>query len=400
MSSLRLHGQTGQVAGSGMGQPMQTFDVVVIGAGIAGAAAAYELAVDRSVLLLEQEAQPGYHTTGRSAALFSETYGNAAIRALTAGSRRFYEHPPTGFTAPLLSPRGVVMVARPDQAARLQAWVEAVSPAASAMTAAEVVARVPLLRPDYVGAGAFEPGAMDIDVHALHDGYLRGAKARGAVLVTDAGLASLTRNEAGWTVRSSVGTWAADTVVNAAGAWADQVAALAGAPPCGLQPMRRTAITVDLPPGVDAAGWPMVIDADEEFYFKPEGGRLLLSPADETPMPPCDVQPDELDIAICVDRVQRAADLPVRRVVHSWAGLRSFVPDRTPVVGFDPVVPGFFWLAGQGGYGIQTAPAMGRLVAALLARRDVPADLAEAGVEAAALAPGRPGARPVREQAA
>lgn len=388
---------------------MDTFDVVVIGAGIAGASAAYEMAADRSVLLLEQEAHPGHHTTGRSAALFSETYGNAAIRALTAASRPFYEQPPAGFATPLLSPRGVIMVARPDQAARLQAWMESVGPAASAMTAAEVLARVPLLRRDYVGAGAFEPGAMDIDVHALHDGYLRGAKARGAAVVTNARLDGLTRGGAGWTVRGGAGTWAAEVVVNAAGAWADQVAALAGAAPCGLQPMRRTALTVDLPGGMDATRWPIVIDADEEFYFKPEGGRLLLSPADETPMPPCDVQPDELDIAVCVDRVQRAADLPVRRVVRAWAGLRSFVADRTPVVGFDPGVPGFFWLAGQGGYGIQTAPAMGRLAAALLVRRGVPADLADWGVadwgvNAAALAPGRPGAcvgaRPLQEQAA
>jgi len=383
---------------------MDTFDVVVIGAGIAGAAAAYELAADRSVLLLEQESHPGYHTTGRSAALFAETYGNAAIRALTVGSRRFYEQPPAGFAAPLLSPRGIVMVARPDQAEQLDQWVQSVGPAASAMTAVEVLARVPLLRRDYVGAGAFEPGAMGIDVHALHDGYLRGAKARGTTIVTGAELAGLTRSGTGWTVRSGAGTWTAGTVVNAAGAWADQVAALAGAAPCGLQPMRRTAITVDLPDGMDASAWPVVIDIDERFYFKPEGGRLLLSPADETPMPPCDVQPDELDIAICVDRVQRAADLPVRRVVHSWAGLRSFVADRTPVVGFDPGVPGFFWLAGQGGYGIQTAPAMGRLAAALLARRGVPPDLADllaaGGVDAAALAPGRPGACPAQEKAA
>ncbi len=379
---------------------MGTFDVVVIGAGMAGAAAAYELAANRSVLLLERESHPGYHTTGRSAALFSETYGNAAIRALTAASRQFYEQPPAGFAPPLLSPRGVIMVARPDQAARLHQWVESVRPAACAMTATEVLARVPLLRRDYVGAGAFEPGAMDIDVHALHDGYLRGAKAQGAAIATNVLLDGLTRSGTGWTVRSGAGTWTAGTVVNAAGAWADQVAALAGAPSCGLQPMRRTAITVDLPDGMDATGWPIVIDVDEEFYFKPEGGRLLLSPADETPMPPCDVQPDELDIAICVDRVQRAADLPVRRVVHSWAGLRSFVPDRTPVIGYDLDVPGFFWLAGQGGYGIQAAPAMGRLAASLLAHTGVPADLADWGVDAAALAPGRPGARPAQDKVA
>jgi len=204
----------------------------------------------------------------------------------------------------------------------------------------------------------------------------------------------------GWTVVTAAGTWRARTVVNAAGAWADAVAVMAGAAPCGMRSMRRTALIVDLPPGMDAAAWPMVIDTDETFYFKPEGGRLLLSPADETPMAPCDVQPDELDIAVCVDRVQQAADLPVRRVVRSWAGLRSFAADRTPVVGFDPAVPGLFWLAGQGGYGIQTAPAMGHLAAALLAGEGVPQDLQALGVSAASLAPGRPGLRPANADSA
>ncbi len=377
---------------------MDLFDVVVIGAGIAGAAVAYEAARDGSVLVLERESQPGYHTTGRSAALFSETYGNACIRALTVGSRPFYEHPPAGFTSvPLLSDRGVVLLAREDQHAALLAWVadaQALAPGVAMIDAAEVRARIPLMRPGYAVAGASEPGGMDIDVHALHDGYLRGGRARGVVTATGAELTGLARDEAGWTVRTTAGSWRAGSVVNAAGAWADVVAAMAGAAPCGLVPMRRTAMTLDLPDGVDAAAWPVAIDADEEFYFKPEGGRLLASPADETPMPPCDVQPDEMDIAVCIDRVQRAADLPVRRVVRAWAGLRSFVADRTPVVGFDPAVPGFFWLAGQGGYGIQTAPALSRLAAELLARRDVPADLAALGVDAADLAPGRPGARP------
>ena len=364
---------------------MDRFDVAVIGAGMAGAAAAYEMAATRSVLLLEGEAQPGHHATGRSAALFAETYGNAVIRARTAGSRGFYEQPPPGFGGPLLAPRGVVMVARADQADGLRQWVESVGPAAERLTAAGVLARVPILRPEYVAAGALEPAAMDIDVDALHQGYLRGARARGVRVVTDAKLLGLERDGRGdgldggpgWTVRTGAGSWRAGAVVDAAGAWADAVAALAGAAGCGLQPMRRTAVTVDLPDGVDARAWPAVIDADEQFYFKPDAGRLLLSPADETPMPPCDVQPDEMDVAVCVDRVQRAADLPVRRIARAWAGLRSFVADRTPVVGWDDAVPGFFWLAGQGGYGIQTAPAMGRLAAALLDRRGVPPDLAD-----------------------
>ena len=383
---------------------MRSYDVVVIGAGIAGAAAAYEMAPEHSVLLLEREAQPGYHTTGRSAALFSETYGNATIRALTAGSRGFFEAPPPGFAdAPLLTDRGVLMVARPDQMARLHAWLDTVrpgNPGIRPLDAPAVLAHVPILRADYVAGGALEPGAMDIDVHALHAGYLRGARARGVEVATGVDLLRLDHDGDGWVVEGTGGPWRARTVVNAAGAWADAVAALAGAAPCGLMPLRRTALTVSLPAGVDPASWPIVIDIDEEFYFKPDAGRLLLSPADETPMPPCDVQADELDIAIAVDRVQQAADLQVRSVASSWAGLRSFVADRSPVAGYDPGVPGFFWLAGQGGYGIQTAPAMGRLAAALLAGRGVPDDLAALGVEAGAVAPGRAGAHPSQEQAA
>ncbi|MBS0332200.1 MAG: FAD-binding oxidoreductase, partial [Proteobacteria bacterium] len=178
-------------------------------------------------------------------------------------------------------------------------------------------------------------------------------------------------------------------VIDAAGAWADQVAALAGVRPVGLQPMRRTAMMLDPPPGMDIHAWPAVIDVDELFYFKPDAGRLLASPADETPSDPCDAAPEELDVAICVDRVQQAADLPVRRVVRSWAGLRSFVADRSPVIGFDDAVPGFFWLAGQGGYGVQTAVAAARTAAALARGEGVPADIAAQGVTAAALSPTR-----------
>ncbi|MGI4800297.1 MAG: NAD(P)/FAD-dependent oxidoreductase [Janthinobacterium lividum] len=374
---------------------MTSVDVVVVGAGMAGASAAYEMSATRSVVLLERESQPGYHATGRSAALFSETYGNATIRGLTAASRTFYRKPPSGFaTVPLLTPRGVIMVARADQMSRLEAWSASacrLMPTVRILDVASVLAAVPLLRPDYVAGGAIEPGAMDMDVDAIQQGFLRGARARGATLVPGAELLALAVGEGGWTVTTTSGAWHARTVVNAAGAWADAVAVMAGAQPCAMRSMRRTALIVDLPSGTDAARWPMVIDTDEAFYFKPDGGRLLLSPADETPMPPCDVQPDELDIAIAVDRVQQAADLPVRRVVRSWAGLRSFTADRTPVVGFDPVVPDLFWLAGQGGYGIQTAPAMGRLAAALLAGQGVPQDMQALGIGAASLAPGRPG---------
>ena len=377
---------------------MQRYDVVVVGAGMAGASAAYEIAKDRRVLLLERESQPGYHTTGRSAALFSETYGNACIRALTVGSRDFYDGPPPGFTdGPLLSARGVLSLARPDQLGRLEDWamtVADVAPDVHMVSAGDVLTQVPIVRPSYLAGAASEPGARDIDVNALHTGYLRGGKARGVELVCDAGVQALTRQGDGWLVQTTAGSWEAGVVVNAAGAWADQLAQLAGAAKSGLVPKRRTAMILEAPAGMNTQLWPCVIDADEQFYFRPDAGRLMASPADETPMEPCDVQPDELDIAICIDRVQQAADLPVQRIVRSWAGLRSFVADKTPVVGYDPDIPGFFWLAGQGGYGIQTAPAMGRLAASLLAHQGVPADLAALGVQQSDLAPGRPGARP------
>ncbi len=368
---------------------MDSYDVVIIGAGIAGASAAYELAASYSVLILEGESHPGYHTSGRSAAVFTETYGNTTIQGLTTGSRAFYEAPPPGFAAhPLLSPRGVAYVARADQMDRLEGLigrVRGLAPDAAMLSKAALLERVPLLRPEYVAGGAIEPSAMDIDIAALHDGYLRGARSRGAQLVCDAGLTGLEPTGDGWHVRTRGQSWQARVVVNAAGAWADVVGRMAGAAPVGLVPKRRTAMILDLPDGMDARAWPMVTDADEDFYFKPDAGRLLASPADETPMDPHDVQPDELDIALCIDRIQRAADLPVRRVARSWAGLRSFVADKSPVVGFDPAVPGLFWLVGQGGYGFQTAPAMARIVAALVAGSGIPPDLTDRGVTEADL---------------
>ena len=369
-------------------------DVLIVGAGIAGAAAAYETATNASVVILEREAQPGYHSTGRSAALFSETYGNAVVRALTVGSRSFLLGPPDGFTEhPLLTVRGVLLVARSDQLAQAQAWADeaaALVPSVHMIDAQEVRKQVPILRDGYLAGAVAEPEAMDIDVHALHSGFLRGARDRGTQVVTDAEVLELTRESDGnWLVRSSAGLWRARSVVNAAGAWADRIAEFAGVPTVGLVPKRRTASMVEAPAGTVIDAWPVVIDIDEKFYFKPDAGRILVSPADETPVDPCDAQPDELDIAIGIDRVQTAAELPVKRVQHSWAGLRNFVSDKTPVVGFDPSAPGFFWLAGQGGYGIQTAPAMGRLAGSLLLNRGVPDDLRTLGVTLEALSPDR-----------
>jgi D-arginine dehydrogenase len=250
----------------------------------------------------------------------------------------------------------------------------------------------PMLRPDYVAGAVWEPDAMDMDVHAIHHGYLKGLRARGGRIVTDAELQSLTRHNGLWHAETRAGPQSAPWLVNAAGAWADAVAALAGLAPIGLVPKRRTAITFDptpIPEQADLPHWPMVCDADETFYFKPEGGRLLASPADETPSEPCDAQAEELDVALTVDRIERASLFSVRRISHRWAGLRTFAPDKTPVVGPDPAAEGFFWLAGQGGYGIQTAPAMARTAAGLLTSGKIPEDLATLGVTASDLAPER-----------
>ena len=369
------------------------YDFIVIGAGIAGASLAYELARSGTVCLIEGEAQAGLHTTGRSAALFAPSYGGPEIRAATRASRAFFDTPPPGFSdQPLLRPRGCLHIARPDQQASLDRMAAEIRASGGSVTLIDEAAarqRVPLLRSGHLLGAAFDLDAMDIDVDALHQGFLRGARAAGAALVTDSPVIAARRRGGLWSVETRRSLAEAPIVVDAAGAWADPVAGLFGAVPLGLRPLRRTALLVDPPEGVDIRAWPAVIDVDEQFYFKPDAGTLLLSPADETPASPGDAQPEELDIAIGVDRVQAVLALEVRRIRHAWAGLRTFAPDRVPVIGFDPVVPGLFWYAGQGGYGIQTAPAYARLAAALLRGETVPADIAAAGISVAALAPDR-----------
>ena len=369
------------------------YDFVIVGAGMAGASTAHFLADKGDVLLLEMESHPGYHTTGRSAALFSEAYGNGSIRALTSGGRAFLTNPPDGFSdIPILTPRGAMFVGREDHTAALDEVYEAGSEHTDTiqrLTAVEVRARVPVLREDYVAAGVLESDAMDIDVNALHQGFLRGARAKGAQLRPDVRVKTLERRNNAWLVHAGGCDIVAKVVINAAGAWCDQLAEMAGAEPVGLMPKRRTAILFQGPLHIPFCEWPAFIDVDEKFYARPESGALMGSPADETPMEPCDVQPEELDIAIAVDRLQRATTLEIKHISRSWAGLRSFVADKSPVVGFDPQIEGFFWLAGQGGYGIQTAPSMGRGSAALAVSDAVPGDLVKVGVRAEDLSPGR-----------
>ncbi len=373
---------------------MAEFDFLVVGSGIAGASAAAALSAEAKVALIERETAHGYHTTGRSAALYSASYGGAPIRALTLASRPFFDAPPEAFAAhPLLTPRGCLHIARDDQRARLQAVYEGALASGvriERVGEAEALGLCPALHPGYVALAAFEPDAMDIDVDALHQGFLRQVRARGGSVRLNAGLIGLERVKAGWTAwLAGDETLSARVVIDAAGAWATEVAALAGAASLGLRPLKRTVVLVDAPPGVDARAWPSVIDADEQFYFKPQGGMILATPADETPSPPCDAAAEEIDVAICIDRMQRAADIPVRRVFRSWAGLRTFAPDRSLVIGYDPEVEDFFWLAGQGGYGVQTVPAAAQVAAALAMRRKLPDDVAAFGVTAAALSPAR-----------
>jgi D-arginine dehydrogenase len=373
---------------------MADFDFLIIGSGIAGASACALLADRARVGLFEREGEHGYHTTGRSAALWSALYGNDAIRALTVGSRPFFDAPPDGFTDhPILTPRGCLYFAKPSQLGdldQIDAGAGGLGIATRRLTTAEALGLCPVLKADQVAAAVHELDAMDIDVNALHQGFLRLARQRGAEIRTGAEVTALARDGGAWTASLADGrTVTATVVINAAGAWADRLAALAGVAPVGLRPLKRTAFLLDPPPGADIRAWPAAIAADEAFYFKPESGMILVSPCDETPSEPCDAWADDMDIAECVERLQESADIPVRRIGRSWAGLRSFVADRTPVIGYEPTAEGFFWLAGQGGYGVQTAPAAGAAAAALALGEDIGDDVKGLGLTAAHLSPAR-----------
>jgi D-arginine dehydrogenase len=357
---------------------------VVIGGGIAGVSAAHELAAHVNVVLLEQEDQLAHHTTGRSAAAYLETYGSPTVRRLTLASR--------SFLASMLSPRPLLWIGGADRAAALEAAAEAgraLVPSVRLIDFAEAESMCPALRPTQAEVAMLEPEAMDIDVAALHQTFVQGMRARGGEIRRSSPVVGLSRTGSTWVVTTPSEAYETKFVVNAAGAWCDEIAALAGVRPIGLRPMRRTAFTCPAPHDVDVRSWPLVADIDDRFYFKPEGPQLLCSLADETPSPPCDAVAEELDVALAIERINEATTLDLRRVRRAWAGLRSFVADRTPVVGIDPDAPGFCWLAGQGGYGIQTAPAMARATAGLVVDRRLPDDLTALGVTADDLSPAR-----------
>jgi D-arginine dehydrogenase len=357
--------------------------VVVIGGGMAGLSCAAELAQHCDVTVLEAEDAPGYHSSGRSAAAYIEPYLNETVFALTRSSRAFFEHPPEGFAdAPLVTPRADLMIAAAAKAALVDAYLtrwRRFCPGLVEVDPDDVLRRVPILRRESVARAVSDPNTLDIDAHGLLSGYRRSLKSHGGVLATRSRVESLARVDGQWQVGAAGRVVSCDVIVDAAGAWGEEVAGLAGIAGVGLVPKRRTALLVrcDDP---NVAQWPMIHEIESAFYFKPDAGRLLLSPADQTPSAPCDAQPDEIDVATAIERFEGATTVTVERVLHRWAGLRSFVADSVPVVGYEPDAPGFFWLVGQGGFGIQTAPAMGRLSAALVRGEDVPGDLRSRGV--------------------
>ena len=379
----------GSIAAEWQAAQVKSYDVLVIGGGIAGVSIGYELATDHSVGLLEMEATLAFHTTGRSVATFLESYGGRTIRLLTTASRAFMENPPDGFGRPLLKPLPLIWVAPHDGVDALHSMCDAVIeliPDVRLLSANEAVDATKVIRPDWVAAGLLEPGASEIDVAALHGGYAGGLRARGGEIHTSAGVVGMQRVGHHWHVTDSAGDeYEAAVVVNASGSWCDIVGGLAGARPVGIHPLRRTVFTIGPPPDIDSHTIPLVADVAGTFYLKPEGPQILCSPADEVPSEPCDARPEEVDIAKAIDVINAATTLDIRHVRSSWAGLRNFVADRSPVAGFDDEVEGLFWFVGQGGYGIQIAPALARAGASLVRSGHLPDELIDRGLEPAAL---------------
>jgi D-arginine dehydrogenase len=373
---------------------MSQADFIIIGGGIAGASTGFWLSQHARVIVLERESHPGYHSTGRSAALYTAAYGTPQVRALTQASRDFFDAPPPGFCEhPLLTPRGEMTVDFSGDPAELQNQylsAKATVPQMQLLSAEEACVRLPILRREKVHGAIYDPTASDIDTDALHQGYLRGIRRNQGQVLTDTQVVSLSRDAEGiWQVQTDGQTFSAPVIINAAGAWADKIGALAGAQPLGLQPKRRAAFIFAGPEGVDIHHWPMLVSLDESFYMKPDAGMLLGSPANADPVEPHDVQPEELDIAMGIYQIEEATTLTIRRPTRTWAGLRSFVSDGDLLSGFDPQVPGLFWVAAQGGYGIQTSPAMGQASAALVRGEALPEALSKFGLNAAMLAPAR-----------
>lgn len=366
--------------------PVTTADFIIIGGGIAGASAGYELGRHGRVILLEKENQPGYHTTGRSSAIFQKSYnrGDPLLNILVSASEDFLRSPPPEFSArSLLAPRPMIYIASPDHQDSLeeiQQKLRRIHLAGEFINSSQMTGLIPVLAPEYQGSALLERGLADIDVNGLHQGYLQAIKTRGGSIITNAGVTELTRINDHWQITTAAGQFHAPVVINAAGAWVDEIAALANIAPLGIRPLRRTVIMISLPENICPDNWPIVMDAVRGCYFKPEGGKILMTPADAALSPPCDAQPEEIDIAYAAHYFEQATILKVSRIERCWAGLRNHVADGHPVAGFDPQAPGFFWLAGQGGFGIKTAPALGRIAASLITEARLPQDISNLGL--------------------
>ncbi|MCP1623116.1 NAD(P)/FAD-dependent oxidoreductase [Pseudomonas nitroreducens] len=368
-------------------------DFLIIGGGIAGASTGYFLSRHGKVTVLERESHAGYHSTGRSAALYTVAYGTPQVRALTAASRAFFDNPPEGFAEhPILTPRGEMTVdfeGNPEELQRQFASARDSVPEMRLLTADEACAIVPVLRREKVHGAMLDPSAADIDTDGLLQGYLRGIRRNGGSVQLDSEALEISRIDGAWEVRCAQQTYRAPVLVNAAGSWSDKIAELAGAAPLGLTPKRRAAFLFNPPEGVDSHAWPVLVSLDESFYFKPDAGMLLGSPANADPVEPHDVQPEELDIALGIYQIEEHTTLSIRRPSHTWAGLRSFFADGDLVSGYDLATPSLYWVAGQGGYGIQTSAAMGEASAALIRREALPEHLTRHGLTAEMLSPTR-----------
>ena len=364
-------------------------DFLVIGAGIAGVSVAGHLAEQASVTILEMEDRPAYHTTGRSAATYEPNYGPKPILALTRASADFFNSPASGFAeGKLMSPRGSLVLEPKDQAEAAAKFV-ANAVGVEELGPAELAKLFPVLRPGYAQRGFYEAATGDLDVDLIFGGYLKLFRARGGKLVLSAPAQSISRVGKNWAITTSQGEFTAPTIINAAGAWGDELAKLAGAKPVGLIPKRRSIGVIPIDGYKDFMHWPMVTDCDETWYAKPQSGKMIVSSADATPVEPHDAYADDMAIAEGVERLMEATTIEVTRLEHSWAGLRTFVPDGCPVVGFDPSTDGFFWLVGQGGYGIQSAPALSRMAAALALRQEIPTDILSHNLVLSEISPNR-----------
>lgn len=368
-------------------------DYLIVGAGIAGASTGYFLAPHGKVAVLERESHAGYHSTGRSAALYTVAYGTPQVRALTAASRAFFDTPPEGFAEhPILTPRGEMTVdfeGNPEELQRQFDSARASVPEMQMLSVDEACAIIPVLRREKVHGAMLDPTAADIDTDGLLQGYLRGIRRNGGSIHFDSEVLAVARIDGHWEVRTTQQTFRAKVLVNAAGGWCDKLAELAGVAPLGLQPKRRAAFLFAAPEGLDTHHWPMLVSLDESFYCKPDAGALLGSPCNADPVDAHDVQPEELDIAMGIYQIEEHTTLSIRRPSHTWAGLRSFFADGDLVSGYDPQTPDFYWVAGQGGYGIQTSAAMGAASAALIRGETLPEHLVSNGLSEAMLSPAR-----------